>query len=279
MTEPEAHRHTVVSSHEKHKGHKNPPYLFIFARDSDGRETAYCSYETKEIEKKRQILARIWMYLSELFQSDKAAFWIMVFTGALVVVTIGLIQVTNKVDETARQVQRAFIHSTGITPAPRIADFKTNKIAFAGFNVGWKNTGATPTRNATTHTSVHFRKDPLPKGFDFPDLYPDLTEHVPGHVVIGPQGNLSTTPINVSIQQVQAVHDRTGHLYFWGWVEYNDIFKGTQRHITKFCLEVTDVSTLNPAITDLTDPQGAFSAVQSICPENNCYDKECEKKE
>ena len=69
-------------------------------------------------------------------------------------------------------------------------------------------------------------------------------------------------PINV----LQAIKDRTTYLYFWGWVEYQDVFPDTPRHISMFCVEITDV---RGALV-----QGAEFNWE-LCSHHNCADDEC----
>ena len=71
--------------------------------------------------------------------------------------------------------------------------------------------------------------DPIPDGFTYPDA-----GHAPiTPVVIGPKQDVSIGPLDIPVADIQAKK----HLYFWGWMEYYDIFENSPRHLTEFCYE------------------------------------------
>jgi hypothetical protein len=98
----------------------------------------------------------------------------------------------------------------------------------------WENSGDTPTKNMLNHVNwALFEKD-LPTDFDFPDLAGE--ERTPA--LIGPHAIQYASPLEIDAQHIDAAIAGTGHLYIWGWAEYDDVFPGTSRHRTEFCNEV-----------------------------------------
>jgi hypothetical protein len=95
------------------------------------------------------------------------------------------------------------------------------------------NGGQTPTRKALVNVNHVLRDDKLPDGFDYPDG--DVTETA----TIGVGGIFGTPGIFVSIADVDKVKVKAKRLFFWGWVDYNDVFEDTPRHRTEFCYDVT----------------------------------------
>ena len=54
--------------------------------------------------------------------------------------------------------------------------------------------------------------------------------------------------------------------YFWGWVEYDDVFEGTSRHRTEFCFWVERVRfPQTGAMAMGLRPHSRFSAVDRDC--------------
>jgi hypothetical protein len=78
------------------------------------------------------------------------------------------------------------------------------------------------------------RKDVVTDDFDFPDFSGD---HTIG-MLIGPHSTVNALPLEIGAGDLEEVIARRGHLYVWGWAEYNDVFADTPRHRTEFCNEV-----------------------------------------
>lgn len=64
-------------------------------------------------------------------------------------------------------------------------------------------------------------------------------------VSIGPGSEIWGDPQEFHLVNIQHVQQGTEHIYIWGWVDYDDIFDGTERHRTEFCFELMIVG--NPA--------------------------------
>jgi len=136
-----------------------------------------------------------------------------------------------------------------------------------------QNSGRTPTKRMVSFISADLRDTRLPADYDFPDLpfrsasMPPGMRHDPGHSLIGPGVDLHIAPHVLSIAEILAIQAGTKHFYMWGWVDYDDGFKGTKRHRTEFCHFA--VVTMNPALPN----QGAV--IMNLNDRHNASDEEC----
>lgn len=163
-------------------------------------------------------------------------------------------------------VQRAFII---VNPVPVIQGTLTEVLVH--FNM--ENTGTTPTRRLKSHINYMVSSQALPKDFIFRDVpMKDRTgeELVP---VIGPKSSSPLTA-TVSIADWRRLERQEVHIYFYGWVTYNDIFEKTPRHLTRFCFEVVSVGMATVAIGQ----EGAALRTDIISTRFNCYDEECKEQ-
>jgi hypothetical protein len=132
----------------------------------------------------------------------------------------------------------------------------------------WKNGGATPTRALELNVNSALRDDPLPLGFDFPDA---PGESIP--MLIGPQSSIRARRLGIDGDGLLAVRSRTKYFYIWGSARYQDVFVGTSQRITKFCVQVTDVT------GDPTRPYDRETNIVEIVfnfyRANNCLDEGC----
>lgn len=177
---------------------------------------------------------------------------------------------SNKINrEALTSVQRAFVFVPSFD-VTRLFNPITKKADGIQFVFQWENGGTTPTKDMSTHVSCQWRPDPLPKNFDFPDLWNKGEEdHIPFKMFVGPKATSRTAPpIVVPRSEVVAIQDHVGHLYFWGWARYKDTFPNTAEHFTRFCTELTAIN---------GDLQAPTLNIQTInCRRGNCYDEECE---
>lgn len=65
-------------------------------------------------------LNRLWTIVKSPFGEGTSSGWTAIFTGLLVFFTLLLVRVTDKVDQTTRMTQRAFITFRGIQPGGRV---------------------------------------------------------------------------------------------------------------------------------------------------------------
>ncbi|MGO8761500.1 MAG: hypothetical protein ACLQUS_05885 [Desulfobaccales bacterium] len=103
----------------------------------------------------------------------------------------------------------------------------------------WQNIGNTPTKNMRTHDNwMFFPLQYFPTGMPSDFNFPDLGTAVDIPVLIGPKATIFGSDLVISDQYIDAIIAGRGHLYIWGWAEYNDIFENTPRHRTEFCNKV-----------------------------------------
>jgi len=130
------------------------------------------------------------------------------------------------------------------------------------------NTGKTHTKNMDADIWYKVTKEEyLPSDFDFPDS-PDFEES--GKGVVGPgMVHLIDGP---KFPKRDWVRIETGELrlFIYGWIEYNDIFEGTDRHRTEFCLEMKVINDLSK-----NEPPPIWNANYR---EHNGMDDECMRK-
>src|SRR5262249_8928337 len=56
--------------------------------------------------------------------------------------------------------------------------------------------------------------------------------------VVGPRAVTHSSPIELTPAVLSRLTGGTARCFFWGWVEYDDVFDGTPRHRTEFCFEI-----------------------------------------
>lgn len=157
--------------------------------------------------------------------------WLVVPTWLLAIFTFTLWRATKQmVKETvisSQNAQRAFVF---------IKNFDVNfqQVNQVIINPVWENSGDTPTKKMRNHVNWTYFVTDIPPDFDFPDI----TGEESTAVLIGPHATLNTSPLEINMQCIDNVAQGKGHLYIWGWAEYNDVFENTNRHRTEFCSEV-----------------------------------------
>jgi hypothetical protein len=116
-----------------------------------------------------------------------------------------------------------------------------------------ENAGSTPTRNMFMHTNWYYFAGGMPEDFAFHDISSGPVERVP--VAMGPKSTTWSGECEVPIDIIQATRKKEGQLYLWGWVEYDDIFEGTPRHRTEYCMQVNVVG--DPTTHELPGTPGS----------------------
>ena len=120
------------------------------------------------------------------------------------------------------------------------------------------NNGQTPATNVVINVSCRQLSNPLPENFDFPD-FPLF-----GHGIIGSHSELRTPVVRVQAPELENMAPGSDW-YFWGWVEYNDVFDGP-RHRTEFCFLVDRA--FRPSTNELVvtfSPYSRFNAIDADC--------------
>jgi hypothetical protein len=121
------------------------------------------------------------------------------------------------------------------------------------------NGGQTPATNVVINVSCQRMTSPLADTFGFPD------STLFGYGVIGPKGEQHTPSIRISAADLEDILAGTD-CYFWGWVEYDDIFEGTLRHRTEFCFRIERIRL--PITNELFIgfyPHSRYNAVDQRC--------------
>lgn len=170
------------------------------------------------------------------------------------------------------KIQRAFALMNNV---PVIESVGANRDRVQ-FMFHWENSGATPTKFFDSRINALLQKEPISPTYTFPDV---PTKYATSDD-IGPKGTFYTGTESIPAREVQEVILSQKHLYFYGWARYNDVFEGTPRHVTKFCLEVL------PAIPNNVQPSGQPGILTATggyvqigsCKTHNCYDEECKEK-
>lgn len=177
---------------------------------------------------------------------------------------------SNKINrEGLESVQRAFVTFLFNINPQGVVDSKTNKVVQWNFSIPLINDGSTPTRNMVMHLEAYASRDELPDNFTFPDTS-TVTKQL---IVLGPKHTTYTGYFGrIKAEAIDAVRRGQGHLYFYGWTTYNDVFRNTPQHVTKFCYE------LNQFGMNAFTGAGPGNTFYTAWKHHNCADSECEKE-
>ena len=161
--------------------------------------------------------------------------------------------------------QRAFVYVQGFYGIAHTDE--SGKVVTWAMMPIWENNGATGTRRLYNHVSCRAFPSEPPANFDFPDLWEENA--TPGAValMLGPKSTLRGRRIHIPVEDLIAVAAGTRQIYMWGWAEYDDVFEGTDRHRTEFCVQVN-------VIGDPTLPKFEHFTPSSA-PWHNGADEEC----
>ena len=206
------------------------------------------------------VLESIW----RKFFAGKSSAWMGIFTCILTVFTGIQVWMARISNENAIATQRAFVIPAGQVPGSKVVH--NGKIARMAFILSFENSGVTPARRALGRSNVQLFQNSLPENYGFPDL----SDSVPTPVSIGPKVT-ATQSVGVPISDVIAA-SKDGHLYTWGWIAYDDVFRGTPRRLVEFCYELAHISATLP---DFTDPKAEFNWISLPCRTHNCQDQDC----
>jgi hypothetical protein len=212
---------------------------------------------------------RWWDRFIEYIQAHAGA-WTVIFTFLLTVCTGLLIWVGHQANNNNVVTQRAFMNFQNIQLGIRNTTPDGKTIISALFGAGWTNSGSTPA--VRVHTRVNYLPyaGELQSGFNFPDR----DSGPPHRLVVGPRASVTIGPVEVMMHDLEEVYAGHTHLYFYGWMTYDDTFT-KQRHLTEYCEDIsvrpqTGTDLRNPAIAWLVQFTGCGSSV-----EHSCYDKDC----
>jgi hypothetical protein len=208
----------------------------------------------------------------------------LVVLGALQIIGVGVQLVlllfafheSRRASDIARDAmvagQRAFVFAVNVVglwdldPATQQYNWRLRALI--------RNSGNTPTKNLTMHTSCLLLNHELPKNFDFDS---NMTAKI-GTGLLGPKadGFGGVAPVSpepaLTPQDLIDVQKGRKWLYFMGWLRYHDVFPETPQHITRYCWLVTPSG--DPTIFTPANPSGVtFPSIHHF--EGNCADDEC----
>ena len=128
------------------------------------------------------------------------------------------------------------------------------------FTFAWKNSGPTPaTRIRVSHNRHWFAGSSLPADFAFPDINPVSPLHPGRH--LGP-GLIMEADIMVPLIDLRL--DERGSTFFYGWVEYDDIYRKRRR--SEFCSELRFLGDPKVSQSPLRLPhRGPFNGMDDSC--------------
>jgi hypothetical protein len=133
-------------------------------------------------------------------------------------------------------VQRAFILAEDAKLIKAAID--AGEVPQAYFvSVMWINKGTTWAKHCSQWTGITITPDDLPNTHDFFTASGENALAIPRAAVIGPGGNLRSSPIKIDAHLISILMSTNTKLYFYGWFEYDDVFDGTERHRTEFCFK------------------------------------------
>ncbi len=140
-----------------------------------------------------------------------------------------------------------------------------------------RNSGDTPTRGMRTYVNCEILDSRLPDGFDFTAVEANvITGTIPPKFEL--QGGLAPLGRFISPQDIVECQNGRRFIYLWGWVEYNDVFPRTKKHITKFCwvIHITgDPYGFIPNTQGSPPTPGVLHFGSTHHREGNCIDDEC----
>jgi hypothetical protein len=182
---------------------------------------------------------------------------------------------SNKISRTANIVsQRAFVF---ILEPPQIDHANEPQMGKGwAFTYQMENSGNTPARNVRHYINSNLSRsnvtwERLPGNFTFPDNpssggpFPNSVMNAGLHI-IAPQQKLDFTQLWIPTDVLERVTAGTAHVYFWGWVAYDDVFGCG--HKTEFAIEVVSMQRIFPN----KDLERFFF---NTYPDHNCTDKDC----
>ena len=126
--------------------------------------------------------------------------------------------------------------------------------------------GLNPDRHGVMCIGYENRKTELPDDFKF-----ETNEtHKTFPISIGPGAQIRGPGIEYQVFDIEEIRLRKAFGYIWGWVDYNDVFPGTERHRTEFCYQI------------LVGPAGRHADPNQIIvtsyKKHNGSDEECLRK-
>jgi hypothetical protein len=188
------------------------------------------------------------------------------------IVAISLCQLRTSRDTEERQL-RAYVSVNDVIVTTIAGTLAPDNSKWR-LNIGMQNTGTTPTERATVRLHAEVRDSKFSADFVPQDEPTDITD--PGN--IAPHAAITSRSVPesaISTAELIQVRDHSKFLYVWGWSKYWDVFRDTNRHITKFFYQVEVYGDVEHAF----EPGAFFRGKWLIQPTGNCTDDECDGKQ
>jgi hypothetical protein len=98
-----------------------------------------------------------------------------------------------------------------------------------------ENSGTTPANDTLMCANMYATKDGIPPEFDYPDY---VTSNNPEQTksFVGPHHQIGSGGFECSVAELTDVKAGNKRLFFYGWVEYNDVFR--RFHRSEYCIEL-----------------------------------------
>jgi len=199
-----------------------------------------------------------------------AAHWTAAFTGVLCLFTALLAYVSFEANRLNAANQRAIVNFNGpMFGKKMMPDGKKVKSYLVYY--GWSNSGRSPAKNAFTQFNDSVGDRRPTKDTDFSSL--SQRDTLP--LILGPGTMFQVPPVELTVSQLDDVTSGKQHLFFWGWVTYDDGIPGSPRRLTEFCTDVTSVDWSGGPSMAHDDPANTMTINTPPCDKHNCYDDTC----
>ena len=124
----------------------------------------------------------------------------------------------------------------------------------------WANSGRTPARRMLTCSHIEKFGAKLPDDISFDE------RRIPRRIVLGPRTETYTTGSSISEDEYHELLRGEKKMFILGWADYDDIFPGTARHRTEFCLQIMAIK----------QDDGGTRVVLPTYSRLNGFDDECQ---
>jgi hypothetical protein len=135
------------------------------------------------------------------------------------------------------------------------------KIISCTFTPLWGNSGRTPARRVLTYSNIKKFDSQLPDSVSFDE------DVIPKSGVLGPNTEMYGIGSKIDEDEYYKLLGNELTMIIMGWADYDDVFPGTSRHRTEFCLQIKIVR--NEEGTRVVLP--SYSRL-------NGFDDECQNK-
>jgi hypothetical protein len=276
MTEPEGRPHEIPSGQEEHHSPEKKREPLELEGSSQGATPQHNDKKSPKTYNIRERMRKFWTflkkvppigYLAKIHSDDRATFWIVIFTALLVFFTYKLVVVTDKVDETTRITQGAFVSLQGVFHSQK--GIVNQRWTTEQMIALWNNGGATAAIRGNASANYHSWMTGIPKDFDYPDGGVEPFQ-------LGPKGT-GGPAINIPITEMGSAKAGSSQLFVWGWATYYSVFEDSKMHLAEFCVQIVGIQS---KLADFSDPNNDIGWQQLTCGrKHNCYDRDCKDYE